>query len=116
MSNNFRKNFTLEDRKKESSRIRTKYPERIPVIVERMESSNAPVIDKHKYLVPRDLTLGQFAFVIRKRLSLSPEHAIYIFINNSIHPVSKLMSDIYKEEKEEDDFLYVHYAEEATFG
>ncbi|CAH2079211.1 unnamed protein product [Thlaspi arvense] len=36
----------LETRQAEASRIREKYPDRIPVIVEKAEKSDAPVIDK----------------------------------------------------------------------
>ncbi|KAM7261221.1 hypothetical protein ACFE04_026696 [Oxalis oulophora] len=37
-------------------------PERIPVIVERAEKSDIASIDKKKYLVPADLTVGQFVY------------------------------------------------------
>lgn len=33
-----------------------------------------------RYLVPADLTVGQFVYVIRKRIKLSPEKAIFIFV------------------------------------
>lgn len=39
---------TLDNRSKEASRIREKYPDRIPVIVERAEKSNIDDIDKKK--------------------------------------------------------------------
>ncbi|KAK2966544.1 hypothetical protein RJ640_002850 [Escallonia rubra] len=44
-----------ERRQAESSRIREKYPERVPVIVEKAERSDIPDIDKKKYsiLVPQ---------------------------------------------------------------
>jgi len=29
--------------------------------------------------VPADLTVGQFVFVIRRRIKLSPERAIFVF-------------------------------------
>ena len=57
----------------ESERIRNKYPDRIPVICEKTEKANIDDIDKKKYLVPADLTAGQFVYVIRKRLKLPPE-------------------------------------------
>jgi GABA(A) receptor-associated protein len=43
------------------------------VIVERAPKSDIAEIDKKKYLVPMDLTVGQFVYVIRKRIKLSPE-------------------------------------------
>jgi len=106
----------FEKRKSEALRIRSKYPDRIPVICEKDERSDIEPIDKIKYLVPQDLTVGQFVYVIRKRIKLSPEKAIFIFINNVLPPTAALMSQIYEEQKDEDNFLYVVYSGESTFG
>ena len=100
----------------ESARIRGKYGDRVPVIVERAEKSDIPTLDKKKYLVPADLTVGQFVYVIRKRIKLSAEKAIFIFVNNVLPPTAALMSAIYEEHKDEDGFLYVTYSGENTFG
>ncbi|RHY28208.1 hypothetical protein DYB32_006138 [Aphanomyces invadans] len=97
-------------------RIRSKYPDRIPVICEKADRSEIPDIDKKKYLVPADLTVGQFVYVIRKRIKLSPEKAIFIFINNVLPPTASLMSNIYEEQKDSDGFLYITYSGENTFG
>lgn len=105
-----------DKRASESSRIRSKYNDRVPVIVERAEKSDIPALDKKKYLVPADLTVGQFVFVIRKRIKLSAEKAIFIFVNNVLPPTAALMSAIYEEHKDEDGFLYVTYSGENTFG
>lgn len=40
----------------------------LQVIVERAPKSRLRDLDKKKYLVPSDLTVGQFYFLIRKRL------------------------------------------------
>jgi len=69
-----------------------------------------------RYLVPCDLTVGQFVYVIRKRIKLSPDKAIFIFIDNVLPPTAALMSSIYDENKDEDGFLYVTYSGETTFG
>lgn len=45
-------------------------------------------IDKKKYLVPSDLTCGQFVYVIRKRLKLPAEKAIFLFVNGVIPPTA----------------------------
>ena len=42
-----------------------KYPDRVPVIVERLPKAQIGDLDKKKYLVPVDLTIGQFYFLIR---------------------------------------------------
>ncbi|KAK9273934.1 hypothetical protein L1049_018746 [Liquidambar formosana] len=54
----FKQEHEFEKRRAEAGRIRDKYPDRIPVIVEKAERSDIPNIDKKKYLVPADLTGG----------------------------------------------------------
>jgi hypothetical protein len=79
------------------------------VICEKVEKSDIATIDKKKYLVPADLTVGQFVYVIRKRIKLSPEKAIFIFVDEVLPPTAALMSSIYEEHKDEDGFLYITY-------
>ncbi|KAJ4769656.1 Autophagy-related protein [Rhynchospora pubera] len=112
----FKLEHPLEKRQAEAARIRDKYPDRIPVIVERAERSDIPEIDKKKYLVPADLTVGQFVYVVRKRIKLSAEKAIFIFVKNTLPPTAAMMSAIYEENKDEDGFLYMTYSGENTFG
>ena len=113
----FKSKNSLEDRKKESNRVLTNYPDRIPIICEKTKrSEKMPDIDKHKYLIPMDLTVGQFMFVIRKRMKVAPEMAIYIFIKGTIPPTSALISSLYNDYKDEDGFLYLEYSGENTFG
>ncbi|KAJ6320570.1 MICROTUBULE-ASSOCIATED PROTEINS 1A/1B LIGHT CHAIN 3-RELATED [Salix viminalis] len=112
----FKQEHDFEKRRAEASRIREKYPGRIPVIVEKAERSDIPNIDKKKYLVPADLTVGQFVYVIRKRIKLSAEKAIFILVDNALPPTGAILSSIYDEKKDEDGFLYVTYSGENTFG
>ena len=103
-------------RASEAARIRGKYGDRVPGSVERAEKSDIPTLDKKKYLVPADLTVGQFVYVIRKRIKLNAEKAIFIFVNNVLPPTAALMNAIYEEHKDDDGFLYVTYSGENTFG
>ena len=112
----FKRAHSLEKRKNESSRMTEKYPCRVPVIVEKHLDADLPDIDKKKYLVPTDLTIGQFIHVIRKRIKLTPEKAIFIFVNNLLPATSALMSTIYESQKDEDGFLYISYNGENVFG
>ena len=125
-SNTMKKSLFFKDeipfamRKEEASRILSKYPDRIPIIIERSEdcSSDIPVVDKKKYLVPNDITTGQFTYIIRKRIELEPEKAIFLFAGEdyTIPPSSSLISEIYNNFKDEDGFLYFTYSGENTFG
>lgn len=114
----FKATVDFNIRKKQSSDIKQKYPNRIPVICEKTNSikDGIPAIDKIKYLVPCDLTIGQFMFVIRKRIKLQPENALFFFINNNIPTTSSIMSVIYEKEGDLDGFLYIKYSGENTFG
>lgn len=78
----------LDARLKESRRILNKHPERIPIICEKIDGNSIPRIKKQKYLIPADLCLGQFIYVIRKGIRLSEEKAIYMYINGSLPTVS----------------------------
>ena len=113
-------NNSFEKRKAEAARIRSKYPDRIPVICEKQEKSKIPDIDKKKYLVPADLTVGQFVYVIRRRIKVDPNTNIFLFVNvgkNTIlPPTASLMSSLYDEQKDLDGFLYITYTSENTFG
>ncbi|KAI8926501.1 autophagy protein Atg8 ubiquitin like protein [Entophlyctis helioformis] len=107
----FKDDHPFEKRKLEADRIKEKYPDRIPCIVEKAEKSDIPNIDKKKYLVPCDLTVGQFVWVIRKRIKISSEKAIFIFVNNVLPPASSLLSEVYAQHKDEDGFLYIVYSD-----
>ena len=115
ISGNFKDRYSFENRLAESTRIKSKFPDRIPIIVER-GSKNIEDIDKNKYLVPKDLTVGQFMYVIRKRIHLTPDQAFYIFINNTIPTTSELICVEYNQKKADDGFLYITYSGESTFG
>lgn len=73
-------------------------------------------IDKKKYLVPSDLTCGQFVYVIRKRLKLPAEKAIFLFVNGSIPPTAAMLNTVYEQHKDKDGFLYISYSDENVFG
>ncbi|KAF8969858.1 IDI-7 [Flammula alnicola] len=101
MRSKFKDEHPFEKRKAEAERIRQKYPDRIPVICEKADRTDIPTIDKKKYLVHPPIV-----YVIRKRIKLAPEKAIFIFVDDAI----------YEEHKDEDNFLYVSYSGENTFG
>lgn len=112
----FKEDHTLKERLLESAKILKKYPGRIPVIVETAKKSTLPKLDKKKYLVPDDLTIAQFVHVIRKRIKLEKDKALFLLINNSLQTQSNLIKQVYNKEKDEDNFLYVIISSESTFG
>jgi GABA(A) receptor-associated protein len=94
-----------------------RWSRRAQVIVEKAAKSDVPDIDKKKYLVPSDITVGKFVYEIRKHMKLSPEKAIFLFVGNGVlPPTAALMSQIYDRFKDEDGFLYIVYSGENSFG
>ena len=102
----------------ESKRIKTLYPDRIPVIVENGSvDKDIPRLDKHKFLVPEMITCGQFMYIIRRRMNLSPEKGLFMMYGNgTLVCCASLMSDAHKMHCDEDGFLYVLVTGENVFG
>jgi len=109
----FQRKHTFEHRQAESTKILLKYPHRIPIIV---ETGPQLTIDKCKYLVPDDLTIGQFIYVVRKRMKLPSEKAIFVFVNKTLPATSAATGAIYPKHKDPDGFIYFEIRGENTFG
>lgn len=86
------------------------------MICERSSNSKLNDIDKNKYLIPLNLKVGQFIYVIRKRMKLSPEKAIFLFIDGKLLHSNSSIHEVYHLYRERDGFLYVKYSEENVFG
>ena len=105
-------------RKEEVAGIRTKFPTKIPVIVERYHKEKSlPQLDKTKFLVPQELNMSQFVTIIRNRLRISSTQAFYLIVSNkSMASMSKTVAEIYRENRDDDGFLYMTYASQEMFG
>jgi len=68
----------------------------LQVIVEKAPKARIGDLDKKKYLVPSDLTVGQFYFLIRKRIELRPEDALFFIVNSVVPPASATMGSLYQ--------------------
>ncbi|KAK4294638.1 hypothetical protein Pmani_032752 [Petrolisthes manimaculis] len=63
-------------RKQEVANIRSKFPNKIPVIVERYgRESSLPLLDKTRFLVPQELTMSQFVTILRNRMQLQTKRS-----------------------------------------
>ena len=103
-NNNTNPNYILSNREKNPSTKPSK--------------SKLPSLKKTKYLVPNDMTICQFQFIIRRCLDLEEEAALYLITNKNITVTGDRTAmeiyNIYKDK--EDNFLYLHYASELTWG
>jgi len=77
-----------------------------------------------EFLVPGDLTVAQFTFVVRKRIKLNEVQALWLFVEGHKNgkrfeifpPATSTMAAIYEAYKDEDLFLYITYKEENSTG
>lgn len=103
----------LEIRLKLFNEIFLKHPDRIPIII---DTKKELIIDKNKYIVPKDLTIGQFTYMLKKRLKINQNDSIYLISNNKLVVNSHTIAQVYNENKDDDNFLYIIIAVENTFG
>lgn len=113
----FKAEHTFDKRCQDSKIIREKYPERIPVIVELDSKSDIDkFLTKNKYLVPHDLSMNQFIYVIRKKINIPDHKAIYMFVNETLPPITTLLSALDREHRDPDGFLYITVCSEVSYG
>ena len=115
---NFKMNENIEQRKEYSEILKHKYPDRVPVIITR-GSEILRDIDKSgqaKYLMPKNLKMSDLIYIIRKKIVLEEKQALFVFTNNVLVPMNTTIEEIYNEHHSEDNFLYMFYRTENTFG
>jgi len=118
----FKQEHSLEKRKAVAKKLAEKYDDRVPVIVEkdpRCNPTTTPSLDKKKYLVPRDITLGKFVCELRKNMKVLPQQAIFLYVNRGtdiLPPTGARMENLYNNYKDVDGFIYFTYTGENTFG
>lgn len=100
----------------ELERLRTKFPNTVCVFAIPAKRSELPPLDKHKYIVPKSTTMGQFLYILRKRMQLPPEKALFCFIENMLPTSSQTVAELYALHKSADGVLRVTYTSESTFG
>uniref|UniRef100_A0A8C2X2R3 Microtubule-associated protein 1 light chain 3 gamma, like n=1 Tax=Cyclopterus lumpus TaxID=8103 RepID=A0A8C2X2R3_CYCLU len=109
----FKQRKCLETRKDEVCTIRTKFPNKLPVIVERyIREKTLPLLDKTKFLVPFDLSIP-----FRNKISLESTQALFLLVaEKSMSCMSSSMREVYSHHSDTDGFLYITYASQEVFG
>ena len=102
-----------EERIQISQKIMSKYPRRVPIIVDCKKEIN---LDKKKYIVPNNLTVGQFMYILKKRINIDHTQSIFLLCNNQLVINTELINNLYIKQKDYDGFLYIIITLENTFG
>ena len=104
-------------RKENVERILREWPDRIPIVVTPAPSSSVPQLDRSKFLVNKDITVGQFVYVVRKRITLSPDKALFFLVDGKFMPPnSATVGEMYAMHKRDDKLLVLQYCFESVFG
>lgn len=110
--NEFKKQ-KLEERIKISDKILLKYSDRVPILIDCKKDIN---LNKNKYIVPRNLSVAQFVYIIKKKIKMNGEQSIYLLCNNKLIMNTEEISILYENNKDYDGFLYIILTLENTFG
>uniref|UniRef100_A0A673G6Q5 Microtubule-associated proteins 1A/1B light chain 3C-like n=1 Tax=Sinocyclocheilus rhinocerous TaxID=307959 RepID=A0A673G6Q5_9TELE len=95
------------ERKDEVCTIRSKFPNKLPVIVERyLREKKLPLLDKTKFLVPHE-----------NKIVLEASQALHLLISGkNMSCLSASMGEVYSQFRDPDGFLYITYASQDMFG
>jgi GABA(A) receptor-associated protein len=110
----------------EATRLRQRYPHRVPVICERAPRADLPDIQKKKFLVPSGMLSSEFKYIIHRQIkqaggsSLAADQTIYLFVQHSAGSTSPkggtTMAELYDVYCASDGFLHLSFSAENTLG
>jgi len=106
----------------QAARMLAKYPDRVPVMCTKAPRSDLPIIEKKKFLVPENLLCSEFKYIIHRHVKqsagvgIAKDQTIYLFIGGISPKSSMPLSELYRQYKAPDGFLYITYGAENTLG
>lgn len=107
----------ISEMRAEVGMIKQKHPGHIPVVV--LAKDKRINLTKHKFLVKSDVTVGQFMFILRKKIEgdVASTESLFLFANNTLPVTSQLMSELYHLYQDKDTgLLFLQMCKENTFG
>lgn len=113
--NNFEyDNTPYEERARICKVMTSKYPERIPVIIE--GCTGLKKLPRNKFMTAQNTLVRDMLMNVRKRIDVDPSKAIFLFCGDTMLPMDVSFAEIYPKYKDKDGFLKIKYNEEVTFG
>lgn len=111
-------NTSFAKRLEEANKVLSRYPGKIPIICEPQTKKRytQTTQERIKYLVSSEHTIGEFIFFLKSKLGINKEQSIFLFIDNMIPRSNEKLGFIYNKYKADDNFLYIKYCYENTFG
>jgi len=117
MAEEYKSTVPLEQRQKETADIRSMYPGKLPIFLEKFRKSALPQIGKYKCLAPRDNSMTGFIRGLRKKFKLDSTQGLFVFVGGrDLVTGDTLISELYERNRSEDGFLYLVYNEQPVLG
>ncbi len=111
----YKKKYTLEQRKSDREKIIKKSPNKIAIILENKIDKNNP--NYEKLLCSSSISICDLLFVVRKRFKLEETAAVFFQCNNTLLVPTQNLSQVYNNHKDEEDgLLYISLFKENVFG
>ena len=102
----------MEERKDQSTKLRIKYPDRLPIIIIPKNIE----INKTKYLVPCNIEFYTFIQLIRHDSKINKYESFFCLVNGLLPTNSQSIIELYNLHSSKDGFLYICITKENTFG
>lgn len=115
----FKDVYPLEERIAMRKRLQSKYPDKIPAVIERAESARKtlPTLPKCKHLLSKTMTVGQLLFFLHKSLKLDHKASLMLFVNDMLPPTAEFVMHLARDNADpEDGILYIVYNTEDAYG
>jgi hypothetical protein len=107
-------------RLRRSQELQKQHKGKVPVLVDRF-NIHTPKLEKNKYLVNRQMKLGQFVNILRQHLPpLQPHQSLIVMVDKGEHcslPImTTTMGELFNEYHDQSNFLLLSIQFESTFG
>ena len=79
----FKERYSLNKRKQLSKEAQTKYENKYALIIEKTNKSKDKLVKvaNPKFLIPKTFTIGQVSQIVRQKLNLTKEQALFLLVN-----------------------------------
>ena len=108
----------LEVLSEDVKRLRKKFPDRVPCIIEKdlKSKNNLPELPNKKHLCRSESTVASLLMTLRKWLHVSNDKGVFLYVNNVLPVLTDNIGEVYKEHMHESGLLLFTYTCESTFG
>ena len=114
----YEKEVDVAKRTSLSKKLRVKYPERVPLIIQpapkcsHLKLSNR---DRLKLVADKNMTTSTLMWLIRNEVNIQSHQALFFFSKNTLVVCTQKVGDLDKNIAE-DGFVYLDFSTENAFG